>query len=99
MNVCTVINKSYWLLQSNFRSTHDFVTWVYVKLKGEDVGDGTDMYELVIDQVYLESLAGPFCLCYYSYRKDCIVGYSDIFKVTDVFIYEVGPNYYCGPLE
>ena len=72
------------LLQSNYQHPFDYVTYTWLPVqRREDVGDGTDMYDLVIDQTYLTDMLGTFCLCYYSSTKDSIMGVSDIFKVRD----------------
>ena len=52
------------------------------------MGDGTDMYEFEIQAKDLQDLVGPFYLCYYSYQKDCIIGYSDMFKVSSRLLAE-----------
>ena len=55
---------------------------------GEDLQDGSCMYTFQIPNNYVEGHVGDFCLAYYSSRKDCLVGFSDVFKV-NIFVQQM----------
>jgi hypothetical protein len=50
-------------------------------MKGDSMGDGSLLFEVEFDRGYFRDLEGTFCLCYFSYKKNCLIGYSDTFRV------------------
>ncbi|KAK2166180.1 hypothetical protein LSH36_41g13107 [Paralvinella palmiformis] len=69
----------------NFKDPYDYKTYVWASTNGDTVGDGSLFYQVKFDCTYFRELLGSFCLCYYSYVRDCFIGYSEIFQ-NDTFL-------------
>ena len=69
-------------LQVTYRHDYDYVTYAWASSGGEDMGDGSRMYTVCFPESSLSSLPHDYyCLCYFSSKKACVVGYSDAFRV------------------
>ena len=61
----------------------DYVTYVWAsQTRQQDMQDGSDMYEVEFNLYYLRTLIGHYRLGYFSHVKNCIIGYSDVFRVS-----------------
>ncbi|ELU13654.1 hypothetical protein CAPTEDRAFT_98393, partial [Capitella teleta] len=71
------------LFKYDFKHPKDYQTYSWAAQKGDDLHDGTLMYEISFEDHAIKHLeAGLYCLCYFSYRKNCLMGYSDCFRVS-----------------
>lgn len=79
------VNSRDWigLYRTNtFRHPFDYKTYMWASTKADNMGDGSCLYEVMFDSDYFRDLQGTFCLCYYSYKRDCFIGYSDTFQIS-----------------
>ena len=59
------------------------MTYVWASGKGEDMFDGSHMHSVLFETRYLQRLpSDTYYLLYFSFAKNCVVGYSDGFRVS-----------------
>ena len=68
-------------MKATFQHATDYVTWQWASTKDLTKLKDRGTYEIKLDHSYFENCIGNYRLGYFSESKNCLVGFSEEFKV------------------